>query len=97
MSEADRYKRYESEELIEWKKLDSNEQLKIVNDFSKEYSEKVEVNKVHDQSIEISLCLNKDDVYKFLVDYETYLRDKLGGFPIIVLLKDRADENRKRK
>ena len=28
---------------------------------------------------------------------KNYIREKLGNFPVIVLLKDRVDENKKRK
>lgn len=97
MSDVYKYKRYESPELIEWKKLDSEKQFEIVNEFSQPFYEKVKVSKVNNQSIEVDLFMRKSDVYNFLVEYETYLREKLGNFPIIVLLKDRADENRKRK
>lgn len=97
MLEVNKYERYESPELIEWKKLDKLEQLKKVVKVSEKYEDKVDIINVHNQSIEVSLFMQKDDVYKFLVEYEAFLRKELGGFPIIVLLKDRADENRKRK
>lgn len=97
MSEANKYERYESPQLKEWKKLNDEEQLIKVREVSKGYEEQLDVQKVHHQSIEVSLFMEKEKVYGFLVEYETFLRNQLGGFPIIVLLKDRADENRKRK
>ncbi len=83
--------------LQEWKKLSPTQQLEKVQSFSTQYKDKMDVLAVKDQAIELSLFMEKNRVYTFLVSYETYLRQKLGNFPIIVLLKDRADENRKRK
>lgn len=97
MSDVSKYIRYESPELKEWKKLNPEEQYKKVNELSQVYFEKVKVSTVNNQSIEVNLFIPKSQVYEFLVEYEAYLRKKLGGFPIIVLLKDRIDENRKRK
>lgn len=97
MSDVNNYTRYESSELIQWKEYSVEEQLTIVKEHNNPYKEKVEVCKVHHQSIEVSLFMKKEEVYTFLVQYETYMREKLGGFPIIILLKDRADENKKRK
>lgn len=97
MLDVDKYKRYESPELIQWKKLSFEEQKKRVEQLNKKFEDKAKVTKVSNQSIELSLFLSKEKVYSFLVEYETYMRENLGGFPIIVLLKDRADENKKRK
>mgnify|MGYP000329479017 CR=1 FL=1 len=83
--------------LKEWKKLSPPQQLEIVKGFSTQYNNQLNVLSVKDHAIELSLFMEKDDVYTFLVSYESYLREQLGNFPIIVLLKDRADENRKRK
>jgi len=83
--------------LEEWKKLSPTQQLEKVQSFSTQYKDKMDVLAVKDHAIELSLFMEKHLVYEFLVSYETYLRQKLGNFPIIVLLKDRADENRKRK
>jgi len=83
--------------LEKWKKLSATEQLEKVKELSFQYHTMLEVLSVKDQAIELNLFMKKDSVYKFLVSYETYLREQLGDFPIIVLLKDRADENRKRK
>lgn len=97
MLDVSKYGRYESPELIGWKKLTEQEQFDTVNELSQVYYEKVKVSKVKDQSIEVDLFMSKNEVYEFLVEYEAYLRENLGNLPIIVLLKDRADENRKRK
>lgn len=97
MSESTKYERYESEELKEWKKLDAKIQLEKVQELSVGLSDKLEIVRVHDQAIEVSLFVEKSEVYDFLVSYETLMRTKLGNFPIVVLLKDRADENKKRK
>jgi len=83
--------------LQEWKRLSSTQQLEIIKAFSTEYQDEIDVLAVKDQAIELNLFMEKHHVYEFLVSYETYLREKLGNFPIIVLLKDRLDENRKRK
>jgi hypothetical protein len=97
MSNINNCIRYESPELIKWKKLTSEEQLNQVNKFNRVYEDKVKVVRVSNQAVEVSLFMPKEMVYDFLVEYESYLRESLGGFPIIVLLKDREDENRKRK
>ena len=97
MLDVNKYQRYESLELKKWKKLSKDEQLEIVASYSEIFKEKLEVISVKNQAIEVNLFINKNDVYSFLVEYENYIREKLGNFPIIVLLKDRADENKKRK
>ncbi len=97
MLDVSEYKRYEPPSLIEWKKNSNEAQLKKVQELSTEFDDKLEVIKVKDQSIEVNLYMPKDKVYDYLVSYEAYIREKLGNFPVIVLLKDRADENRKRK
>ena len=83
--------------LEEWEKLSFEKQLQKVKDLSSQYTDILEVLSVRNQAIELNLFMKKENVYTFLVSYETYLREQLGNFPIIVLLKDRADENRKRK
>lgn len=97
MLDVNEYKRYESPELIEWKKLSNNEQMEIVTSYSELFKDKLEVSSVKNQAIEVNLFIDKKDVYEFLVNYENYIREKLGNFPVIVLLKDRVDENKKRK
>lgn len=97
MLDANEYKRYESPELIKWKKLSNYEQLEIVKLHSELFKDKLEVSSVKNQAIEVNLFIDKKDVYQFLVNYENYIREKLGNFPVIVLLKDRVDENKKRK
>lgn len=83
--------------LVKWEKLSFNQQLEKVKYLSSMYEDSMEVLSVKNQAIELNLFMKKENVYTFLVSYETYLREQLGHFPIIVLLKDRADENRKRK
>jgi len=83
--------------LEEWEKLSFEKQLQKVKDLSTQYADILEVLSVRNQAIELNLFMKKENVYTFLVSYETYIREQLGNFPIIVLLKDRADENRKRK
>ena len=97
MLDVNEYKRYESPELIKWKKLSNYEQLGIVKLHSELFKDKLEVSSVKNQAIEVNLFIDKKDVYQFLVNYENYIREKLGNFPVIVLLKDRVDENKKRK
>lgn len=97
MLDVNEYKRYESPELIKWKKLSNYEQLEIVKLHSELFKDKIEVSSVKNQAIEVNLFIDKKDVYQFLVNYENYIREKLGNFPVIVLLKDRVDENKKRK
>ena len=97
MLDANEYKRYEAHELIKWKNLSNVEQLKIVKLHSELFKDKLEVSSVKNQAIEVNLFIDKKDVYEFLVNYENYIREKLGNFPVIVLLKDRVDENKKRK
>lgn len=97
MLDANNYERYESPELIEWKKISYEEQFKIVNSYSDVFKDKLEVSSVKNQAIEVNLFVDKKDVYDFLVKYENYIREKLGNFPVIVLLKERIDENKKRK
>ena len=97
MLDVNEYKRYESPELIKWKKLSNYEQLEIVKLHSELFKDKLEVSSVKNQAIEVNLFIDKKDVYEFLVNYENYIREKLGNFPVIVLLRDRVDENKKRK
>ena len=97
MLDVNEYKRYESPELIKWKKLSNYEQLEIVKLHSELFKDKLEVSSVKNQAIEVNLFIDKKDVYQFLVNYENYIREKLGNFPVIVLLKDKVDENKKRK
>lgn len=97
MLDVNEYKRYESPELIKWKKLSNYEQLEIVKLHSELFKDELEVSSVKNQAIEVNLFIDKKDVYQFLVNYENYIREKLGNFPVIVLLKDRVDENKKRK
>jgi len=97
MLDANNYERYESPELIEWKKLSHDQQFKIVNSYSDVFKDRLEVSSVKNQAIEVNLFVDKKDVYDFLVKYENYIREKLGNFPVIILLKDRIDENKKRK
>lgn len=97
MSDVNNYLRFESPELIAWKKNSFDEQLLKVQNLNIPYQKFVEVIQVHHQSIEVNLFMKKEKVYDFLVKYEAHMRNELGGFPIIILLKDRADENRKRK
>lgn len=90
--------RYGADKLKTWKNLDKQDQLTIVKNLtSKKYNNIVDIRSVKNQSIEITLHLEKEKRYDFLVEYEAFLRKNLGNFPIIVLLRDRADENRKRK
>ena len=97
MLDVNEYKRYESPELIKWKKLSKYEQSEILKLHSELFKDKLEVRSVKNQAIEVNLFIDKKDVYEFLVNYENYIREKLGNFPVIVLLKDRVDENKKRK
>lgn len=97
MLDANNYERYESPELIEWKKLSHEEQFKIVNSYSNVFKDRLEISSVKNQAIEVNLFIDKKDVYEFLVKYEKYIREKLGQIPIIILLKERIDENKKRK
>ena len=97
MLDANDYKRYEPPSLIAWKKIPIEEQLKKVKRLSEKFNDKLEVIKVKNQAIEVNLYMPKDKVYDYLVSYEAYIREELGNFPVIVLLKDRTDENRKRK
>lgn len=97
MLDVNDYERYESPELIKWKKLSFDEQFEIVNSHSEVFKNKLEIKTVRNQSIEVNLFIEKKDVYDFLVKYENFIRERLGNFPIIVLLKDRLDENKKRK
>ncbi len=97
MLDVDEYERYEAPSLIKWKKLSLEQQLKTVQELSEKYKDKLDVIKVKNQSIEVSLIMEKNEVYDYLVEYEAYIRKALGEFPVIILLKDRADENKKRK
>ena len=96
MSEM-KYSRYESEELIKWKKLSSEKQIEIVNEFSNPYAEKLKIIQVNNQSIKVELLVSKEEIYNTLVEYETYLRKKLQNIPIIILLQEKNDANKKRK
>lgn len=82
--------------LKEWKSLSGKEQFAKIEELSLHYSSKVSIIKVQDQAIEIDLHIDENRAYEFLVEYERYLREALGSFPIIVLLGDRKDENKKR-
>lgn len=84
-------------ELKEWKKLDKKQQFDIVYEISKKFFDRLELVKVDNQSIEVTLFVEKNLFYDLLVEYETFLRQSLGNFPIIVLLKEKKDENKKRK
>ena len=91
------YTRYESEELKKWKKLSVDKQIEIVQSFSGDFNDRLTVISVHNQSIKVELYVPKDDIYNTLVEYETYIRKKLDNIPIIVLLQERHDANKKRK
>lgn len=82
--------------LKEWKSLSSKEQFAKIEELSLPYNSKVSITKVQDQAIEVDLLIDDSKAYEFLVEYERYLREALGSFPIIVLLGDRKDENKKR-
>ena len=69
MLDVNEYKRYESPELIKWKKLSNYEQLEIVKLHSELFKDKLEVSSVKNQAIEVNLFIDKKDVYQFLVIY----------------------------
>lgn len=96
MSEAKSY-RYESPELKVFKKLTTDEQFKKVYGLTQGFEDKLEVIAVKDQSITVKLFVEKDKAYETLVEYETYIREKLDNIPIIVLIQERKDANKKRK
>lgn len=89
--------RYESQELQEWKKLSQEEQFSQVQVLSKEYTEQLEPISVRHQSIRVSMCIPKSEYYETLVDYEKHLRENLGNIPLIVLVEEKADENKRRQ
>ncbi|WP_457749349.1 hypothetical protein [Sulfurimonas sp.] len=91
------YERYESQELQEWKKLSSEEQFKQVKYLSDKYKESLELLFVRDQSIQVSLKIPKNEHYDLLVSYEAYLRENLGNIPLIVLIEEKKDENKRRQ
>lgn len=62
MLDVNEYKRYESPELIEWKKLSNNEQMGIVTSYSEIFKDKLEVSSVKNQAIEVNLFIDKKDV-----------------------------------
>lgn len=95
--ERSKYKRYESPELIAWKQLSHEEQLLKVQSLNNNFKDKLEVISVKDQMIEVNIFVSKEQTYELLVNYETSMRKQLNNIPIIVLLKERLDENRKRK
>ena len=45
----------------------------------------------------MELEIEKDERYKFLVEYESYLRKELDNIPIIVLLEGKTDANKRRQ
>ena len=51
MLDVNEYKRYESPELIKWKKLSNYEQLEIVKLHSELFKDKLEVSSVKNQAI----------------------------------------------
>ena len=59
MLDANEYKRYESPELIKWKKLSNYEQLEIVKLHSELFKDKLEVSSVKNQAIEVNLFIDK--------------------------------------
>jgi len=93
----EKYQRYESEELKKWKKLSKENQTKIVKSLSNDFSQKLVVVSAYNQSIKVELFVEKKETYNILVEYETYIREKLEGIPIIILLQERDDANKKRK
>ena len=95
--ERSKYTRYESPELIAWKQLSHEEQLLKVQSLHNNFKDKLEVISVKDQMIEVNIFVSKEQTYELLVNYETSMRKQLNNIPIIVLLKERLDENRKRK
>ena len=96
MSE-EKYYRYESPELKLFKKLTTDQQFKKVSEISKKFEDRLSVIQVHNQSIKVEVFVPKEDIYYLLVEYETYLREKLNNIPIIVLLQEKTDANKKRK
>ena len=95
--QEEKYDRYESPALIQWKKQNHEKQLETVISLSQEFEHTIEVVNVLDQRIEVIAYVTKDKIYELLVQYETFIRVKLNDIPIIVLLKEKRDENRKRK
>ncbi|MBL1243442.1 MAG: hypothetical protein COA39_003440 [Sulfurimonas sp.] len=89
--------RYESQELQEWKKLSQEEQFSQVQALSTKYIEQLEPIFVRDQSIRVAMHIPKSAYYETLVDYEKYLRENLGNIPLIVLVEEKADENKRRQ
>lgn len=94
---SSKYERYESDALKEWKKISSEEQLEQVIEITEDSGYPLEVKNVKDQMIEVNIFVEKNETYELLKNYEKFLREKLNNIPIIVLLKERLDENRKRK
>lgn len=97
MKDAIQYTRYESPELQKWKQLPQLMQLEKIESLSQDFRNELKVINVKDQMIEVNVYVPKEQVYQLLVNYEKYLREKLDNMPIIVLLKERLDENKKRK
>ncbi len=97
MKDTIQYTRYESPELQKWKQLPQLTQLEKIESLSQDFRNELKVINVKDQMIEVNVYVPKEQVYQLLVNYEKYLREKLDNMPIIVLLKERLDENKKRK
>ena len=97
MTNSTEYARYESPGLQAWKKLSQSLQLVKVQDLSHDFINELEVINVKNQMIEVNVFVPKEQIYQLLMNYEKDLREKLDNIPIIVLLKERLDENRKRK
>jgi len=91
------YGRYESPELQEWKKLTKEEQFLKVQTLSKSFIEKLKPVFVKDQSIKVDMFVPKSEYYELLVKYEAYLRESLGNIPLIVLVQEKLDENKRRQ
>ncbi len=96
MSE-DKFQRYESQELKLWKKLTQEQQFEQVKELSKSFEERLIPKYVRHQSIKVDVFVSKDEIYSLLVEYETHLRTKLDNIPIIVLLQEKIDANKRRK
>lgn len=91
------YSRYESQELKLWKLLSGDEQFSRVDELTKDFEEEVKLIHVRHQAIKVELSVPKDEIYTVLVKYETYLREKLNHIPIIILLQEKLDANKRRK
>jgi len=91
------YSRYESPELQEWKKISQEEQMTKLKKISKPFSDILQVVYVKDQSIRVNILVEKSEYYDSLVKYETYIREELGNIPVIVLVQEKLDENKRRQ